>query len=139
MYYSQGGLAAEAATLGEALLVGLIVGIYYDIFRIIRRIIHCRYANIVGQDIFFWVTSAIFVFFVTIKLNGGIVRIFFVAAALGGWLLYMATVGAVLMMVVDALVGFGRKMNTRLHKIVLSAGGKIAEKRSSKQKIKNQN
>jgi len=136
--YSQ-GIAAEAATLGEALLTGIAVGIYYDIFRIIRRIIHCRYANIVGQDIFFWVTSAIFVFFVTIKLNGGIVRIYFVAAVLGGWFIYMVTVGAIVMLVIEWLVRLTRKVYARLHNTVLSGWRKVTEKRESKQKIKNMN
>jgi len=136
--YSQ-GIAAEAATLGEALLTGIAVGIYYDIFRIIRRIIHCRYANIVGQDIFFWVTSAIFVFFVTIKLNGGIVGIYFVAAVLGGWFIYMVTVGAIVMLVIEWLVRLTRKVYARLHNTVLSGWRKVTEKRESKQKIKNMN
>ena len=75
----------RAAILGEGLLTGAVMGIYYDFFRIIRRIIRCRYANIVGQDIFFWVTSAFFVFFTMIKLNGGQVRILFVLMVLAGW------------------------------------------------------
>ncbi len=130
------GTALQAAALGEALLVGIAVGIYYDFFRIIRRIIHCRYANIVGQDIFFWVTTAIVVFFVTIKLNGGIVRIIFIALVLAGWLLYMATAGAVLMTAVDAVVRIVRKIYTRLHNILISHCEKNAKKRSLKQKTK---
>lgn len=136
--YSQNGLGAEAATLGEALLTGMILGIYYDIFRIIRRIIRFGYANIVGQDVFFWTTSAIFTFFVTIRLNYGVVRIYFVAAVLGGWLLYLTTVGVVTMAVADALVRFGRGMVLRLHNIGQSAREKAAKKRELKQKKKKE-
>lgn len=109
-------IAAESATIGKALLAGIVMGVYYDVFRIIRRIIPCNYANILAQDLFFWTTSAVFVFFTTIKFNGGVVRYIFVAAILGGWLFYMLTLGSVVMTAVNFIVGICRKMFTGLHK-----------------------
>lgn len=83
----------QSMTVGQALLTGVIMGVYYDLFRIIRRIIPCGYASIVAQDVFFWVTSAVGVFFVCIWCTGGILRIIFVLAVLLGWGTYSATVG----------------------------------------------
>ena len=93
---------AETASVGEALLTGAAMGIYYDVFRIIRRIFPCGYATIVAQDLFFWVTSGIAVFFVGIWCGDGVMRILFVIGALAGWGIYCFTVGAV---VVSAVSG----------------------------------
>lgn len=108
-------IISESATLGKALLTGVVLGVYYDVFRIIRRIIPCNYANILAQDLFFWTTSAVFVFFVTIKLNGGVVRYIFIAAVLGGWVFYMLTFGAIVMAAVNFIVRVSSKMFTGLH------------------------
>ena len=91
----------QVVTVGQALLTGVIMGIYYDIFRIIRRIFTCRYATIVAQDLFFWVTSAVVVFFVCIWCTGGHLRVIFVLAVLIGWGAYAASIGAMLMVAVD--------------------------------------
>ena len=126
----------RAAILGEGLLTGAVMGIYYDFFRIIRRIIRCRYANIVGQDIFFWVTSAFFVFFTMIKLNGGQVRILFVLMVLAGWGFYMLSVGAVVMLLVEWGIKVFKIVFARLHNIVTSECKKRAEKHAVMQKTK---
>jgi len=127
-------IAFESAALGKALLTGAVMGIYYDVFRIIRRIIRCSYANILAQDLFFWVTSAIFVFFVTIKINGGIVRLIFVAAVLGGWMFYMFTVGTLVMSLVDGLVRIARGIIIGLHNKFISPAIKGVQNRYFKQK-----
>jgi len=114
------GEGIHIALLGEALLLGLIMGVYYDIFRIIRRIIRCRYANIVGQDVFFWVTSAFMVFFVMIRLNSGQVRILFVAMVLVGWIFYMFTAGALVMYIVGWCIRGIKIISSGIHKTISS-------------------
>ena len=108
-------IIAETATLGKALITGAVLGIYYDVFRIIRRIAPCNYANILTQDLFFWTTSAVVVFFVTIKLNGGVVRYIFIAAVLGGWAFYMLTLGSLVMAATGFIIRMGRKFLAGLH------------------------
>ena len=97
-------VAQETLTLGQALAVGAALGLYYDIFRILRRLFKFGYAAVVAQDIFFWVTSAIGVFFATIWFSGGVLRIYFVAASLVGWGIYAATAGVLLMFFVDKTI-----------------------------------
>lgn len=128
--------ASETAALGEALLTGAVLGVYYDVFRIIRRIIRCGYATIVGQDIFFWTTSAIFVFFTCIRLNNGVLRVIFVAAALGGWGLYMATLGSLVMLAADFLVKLFRRAAAGIHKTVFVPVKNSAKKWYSQRKSK---
>ncbi len=94
-------IGQETAALGYALLVGAVMGFYYDLFRIIRRIFRPGYAMILALDIFFWLTAAVGVFFGSVVIYGGQLRILFVAGVLAGWGLYAATIGGLLMAVID--------------------------------------
>lgn len=104
-----GDLVLEAAAFGQALLTGAALGLYYDLYRILRRLFPFGYAMIAVQDVIFWITGAIGVFFASVVVSGGQLRIFFVLTALVGWAIYAATVGSVLMAVVDVVLKlFGR-------------------------------
>lgn len=118
--------AAQTLTFGQALLTGVCMGIYYDVFRIIRRFFQFGYATIVAQDVFFWVTSAAGVFFVMIWFSGGIVRIYFLLAVLCGWLLYALTLGALLMYIIDRVIWLLRKAYRYIYKkAVMPIVGKV--------------
>ncbi len=97
-------LGTEAAVFGYALLTGVALGVYYDLYRILRRIFRWGYAMIVAQDILFWVTGAIGVFFSSMIATGGRLRIFYVLTALAGWGIYALTLGRLLMKLVDGVV-----------------------------------
>ena len=105
-----GNIGLEAAALGKALLMGGALGIYYDLFRILRRVFRFGYAMILGQDLFFWITGAIGIFFGSVVVYEGQLRILFVLAALAGWGIYAATVGTVLMTVTDFALGITRRV-----------------------------
>lgn len=105
-----GDLGLEAAVFGQALLTGVALGIYYDLYRILRRVFHFGYAMILGQDIIFWVTGAVGVFFSSVVATGGQLRIFFVMMALAGWGIYAATAGSLLMTVVDVIIRLLRRL-----------------------------
>ena len=48
----------------QALAAGIIMGVYYDIFRFARRLFHFSNFSVIIQDIIFWLSSAIYIFFV---------------------------------------------------------------------------
>lgn len=103
-----GDLGLEAAAFGKALLTGAALGLYYDCYRILRRVFRFGYAMVFAQDVIFWLTGAVGVFFASVVVSGGQLRIFFVLTALAGWGIYAATAGSVLMAAVDAAVGLLR-------------------------------
>ena len=94
----------------QALTAGLFWGVYYDVFRILRRMIHFHRLSVAFQDLFFWITSAVFIFFVCIRLNNGFIRLYFVVFALTGWAVYFATVGRFAFAVFDGIHRFIRRI-----------------------------
>lgn len=104
-------ISADAIALGNALLTGIAMGVYYDLFRILRRVFHFSYGTIVAQDVFFWLSGAVGVFFICIWSSGGVVRIFFVFAVLLSWLVYAMTIGSLLMFVADKVIAVIRLIN----------------------------
>ena len=93
-----------ARVLGQILLVGMAMGVYYDVFRVLRRVLRFSYTAVLAQDVFFFITSALAGFFVCIHLSGGRMRAAYVLAMLAGWAVYAFTVGAVVMFVLDRVI-----------------------------------
>lgn len=116
-------LSGEAAGIAEAAAIGILLGIYYDLFRILRRVFRFRYATIVFQDLFFFITSAIPVFFCVCYLCGGIVRIYIVVLALLCALLYCSTFGTVIVFLVSALLKFIGKVLNYVYRHTLKRAG----------------
>lgn len=98
----------------QALLVGVGMGVYYDCFRFWRRMIQCRWPSVALQDLVFWLTSAVAVFFICIRWNGGYIRIYFVFFVMCGWMLYFFTAGKIAFFVLDLILNF----TNRIFKIV---------------------
>ncbi len=87
------------------------MGVYYDLFRILRRVFHFSYVMILGQDLLFWLTGAVGVFFSSVVVYEGQLRILFVLASLAGWGIYAATAGSLLMSVVDVALAVLRRLS----------------------------
>ena len=43
----------------QALVAGAVWGVYYDVFRMLRRLIGFSRVSIALQDVFFWLTSVV--------------------------------------------------------------------------------
>ncbi len=94
----------QMSVLIYAIAAGFAMGLYYDLFRTIRIVIHFGKTAVVIQDLFFWLTSAVMVFFVSIAVNGGYIRIYFIAAVLLSWFLYFFTIGNAVMFMVNIVI-----------------------------------
>ncbi len=132
-----GNIRLEAEALGWALLTGAVLGGYYDLFRILRRVFPFGYAMILGQDILFWLSSAVGVFFGSMVVYQGQLRLLFVCAALAGWGIYAATVGSLVMSVADGIISVIKKLCAVLFRRVLSP--LFNRMRSAFEKIQSRN
>lgn len=108
-------LSGEAAGVAQAAAIGIIMGVYYDLFRILRRLFHFNYATIVFQDLFFFITSAIPVFFAVCYMCGGIIRIYIVVLVLLCAVLYCSTFGTLVVFAVSWILKTIFKMITSIY------------------------
>lgn len=115
-------------SLFEALLIGVAMGIYYDVFRFFRRIFKFSSFSVALQDIMFWVTSAVIVFFICIKLNGGFVRIYFIIFALLGWFVYFKTVGKIIFKIFDFIISIFNRIFAMSRRFLIKISEKIFSK-----------
>lgn len=112
-------------SLFQALLTGIALGLYYDLFRFVRRIRTFTTLAVAMQDLFFWTTSAIAVFFICITLNNGYIRIYFVFLAFLGWIVHYLTVGKMIFAVFDFLINILLKILNKCKSRLIKLLGNI--------------
>lgn len=115
----------DLTSMLQALAAGVLMGVYYDVFRLLRRMIHFDRISVALQDIFFWMTSAVYIFFVCIRLNNGYIRIYFILFAMIGWGIYYATAGRLLFLVFDCIIKVFSKILNGIRKFLISQAEKI--------------
>lgn len=115
-------LISVSGQLGDvlkALLLGCCVGLYYDFWRLLRMMRDFSRLSVFLQDMIFWLTSAVFVFFAVIKINAGFVRLYFITLIFVAWLLYYFTVGNVIMFTGKIAVRSIKKLFYGLNKCIV--------------------
>ncbi len=75
--------------------VGFVIGIIYDVFRIIRKIIKHKNFFTQVEDFIFWVVVTFIMFYLMLNNNYGEIRFFSVGGALLGMLLYFLTLSRI--------------------------------------------
>lgn len=132
----------------HAALSGVLLSTVYDVLRILRRIHSHGSVWVAIEDFFYWIASALYISYVIMEENNGIIRWFFVLGILLGMLIYNFTVGRYLVPVISKIINKILDVVGRVLKIVLKPvaflwkktkkvggrGGKICEKYSIKLK-----
>jgi spore cortex biosynthesis protein YabQ len=75
--------------------VGLLLGVYYDIFRIFRTVFRSESRAVFFQDLFYMLSAAFVTFLLALGVNYGDVRFYILAGEIIGWCLYYLTVGMI--------------------------------------------
>ena len=71
---------------------GIVIGIFFDIFRILRK--SFRTSNIVTyiEDFLFWLISGLFFLYILLKYNNGQIRNYVIIGLILGIIIYMLTI-----------------------------------------------
>ncbi len=120
--------AAQLSVVLTAVASGMIMGLYYDLFRIIRKTVRCGKVAVTIQDMFFWITSAAAIFYQSIVLNGGYVRVLFVITVLISWVLYLMTVGKLTMFMVNSVLKLLKSLFYMVYKRIISPISAVVNK-----------
>ncbi|HHX56636.1 MAG TPA: hypothetical protein GX710_01305 [Clostridiales bacterium] len=92
-------------------LLGIPIGIFFDIFRVIRVVIPHNKIMVAIEDVLFMFIYASFVMCFSIVASRGEFRVFYVVGNLLGFTVYFFTVG-------NTVVGIIRKIALFIHKIL---------------------
>lgn len=74
-------------------VLGIALGILYDVFRIIRMVINSKNITIFIGDIIYFIISGIITFIFVLKINSGESRFYILAGEGIGWIAYHLTLG----------------------------------------------
>lgn len=78
---------------GYSCILGAVLGVLYDLFRIIRMIINTRNIAMFVQDVIYFVVSGLITFAFVLAFNRGESRFYILAGEGIGWIAYHLTLG----------------------------------------------
>ncbi len=138
MIYIQ-GMAEQTEIFFYSLGFGFLLGILYDIFRLVRLVISRSKGFVLFMDLLYFAVCSVLVFCFMLVADSGKVRLYTVAGEAIGWLIYYFSFGTVAIRFSNAVVSFFRKVNyaisSRLKDIFGKLFGKFRKMRVNCKKI----
>ncbi len=99
-----GQIAGEGWFMLHSFLLGACITLFYDLFRILRRIIPHRTLLLSLEDLIFWILATAGIFYLLYYENNGMFRWFSVIGAGAGMLLYKNTLSAPFVSLISGLI-----------------------------------
>jgi spore cortex biosynthesis protein YabQ len=103
----------ELHFFGTSILWGALILVFYDVLRIIRRIIIHNGFFVALEDLLYWVICSLLIFHMMYKQNNGIIRGFAILAMLLGMIIYRGTLSDLLVEtisnVLNTIINFVKK------------------------------
>ena len=122
-------LLGQAITFSLVAAMGFALGIFYDIFRVFRKMLRHNAVFIAIEDVIFWLLATGLLFVLLLWINFGQIRAFvFIAAALG-ILIYFSTLSKLLMLAAARLINLVKRGLRRAQKYVMM---KLPKKQNEK-------
>jgi spore cortex biosynthesis protein YabQ len=104
-----------------SIATGVLLGAYYDVFRIFRTVFQSERRAVFFQDLFYMLSAAFVTFLLSLGVNYGEVRFYILAGEIMGWCLYYLTVGMVTIRVFQLV-------SKILHKLLINPIKKLLTK-----------
>lgn len=101
------------------LISGIIIGVFFDFFRILRRSFKTSDIITYIEDIIFWILTGLFLIFVLFQINNGEIRLYNIIGLFIGIILYMIFVSKIFININVKIINFLKKIFIKLFKILL--------------------
>ena len=94
----------------STVLIGALIGFFYDIFRIIRMVF--KHPNFLVQieDVLYWLIATFLTFYLMLHINSGEIRIYIILGAFFGMAVYFFTLSIFIIKTSDILITFFKKV-----------------------------
>ena len=133
-------VSSQSIVFFQACLLGIILGLLYDIFRIIRRTVTLPYSFISAQDLLYIFSCVFFSFVFLLQTTDGRLIWFIAAGEVLGMTVYHLTVGAAVIKLFMKIISFIKEAFIIIFRIfivpILNISDKITEKVKSAVKIR---
>ena len=107
---------------------GIIIGIIFDIFRVIRKAFKHKDFVIYAQDILFWILAGFILMYSTFIFNDGEFRLFLLIGAIIGFVTYLFTLSKIFIKTNVNILKFIKKLISKVLKILLIPMKKLVKK-----------
>lgn len=97
---------------------GVVIGLFFDIYRMVRRIFRPGKFITGIMDLIFWVIIALFSFFILFYINDGQVRFYSFLGIGLGWGLYILSISQFIMWIFDLIYKWVSKLLAWIFKII---------------------
>lgn len=109
-------------------LTGIVIGILFDIFRVLRRNIKTLDIITYLEDILFWILTGILILYNIWYFNDGEIRLFMFLGIIMGILIYMLTLSNIIIKILSEIIKIIKKIIKVLElplKLIMSIFAKI--------------
>lgn len=112
-------IAQQTSCFLQAILLGVILGAFYDAFRFLRVMIKSPVAVIFIEDALYFATAAFISFSFMLQMTDGEIRLFVLLGEAIGAILYINTIGEILFGIYKVIIGVIRKILKRVFGVIL--------------------
>ena len=103
----------------RSLAIGAVLGVVYDLFRIFRMTVHCGSVSIFIQDCIYYFFCGLVTFSFMLNSSAGQIRFFILLGELLGAVIYLTTLGVLVMKVSSGVIRFIRWLLGWVYKLTL--------------------
>ncbi len=97
---------------------GVLIGIIFDIFRILRKTIKTSDFVTYIEDFLFWIITSIILFYSIFTYNNGELRFFMFLAVILGFVLYLCTISSYLIKINVKIINVIKRIFLKLFEII---------------------
>ena len=99
---------------------GVAIGIFFDIFRILRKSFKTSNAITYIEDFLFWIITGFFFIFILFKFNNGQIRVYLLVSLLSGFIIYLLTISKYFIDISVTIIIFLKKIIIYPIKIIIN-------------------
>ena len=112
-------MTGQAWLFLSAVMVGAVIGLFYDVFRVLRKTARHNRLAVQLEDLVFWVAATGLTFYYMLHRNYGEIRPFILIGVAIGALLYFATISRWVIFVFVVIVNYLKQVIVAVVKIIL--------------------
>ena len=110
----ENSIAEQVYSLLIYVCSGIIIGILFDIFRVLRKTFNTTDLITYIEDLLFWLITGIFIIFVLFKISNGQIRIYNIIGLLLGTIAYILLISKIFINISVKILTFIKKLIYKL-------------------------